>query len=658
MQQNKKEQNKKFEKASNTFQNSSNNSKYNIFAFGFLDLTFIIEFNDKEISQIRGVNTFEEINNDNIELLEFIKDNQNLINHIKLQSENDFIKQFLLLNKISKVNKQLEFFPFCCPKFNKKYEFFQKIFDKVTKKYNILVNKISLNKDKGYSIKIKLIYNKRSNSIKYVEKSERESNMENRNKNLKLPKLPIKEEIKKEETNSINENHEENPWEKKGLIPKFKREGCMLSKLRPTCETYDLIYINYSELQNIEGDFEEEDFIELIKFFKKEKSKIFVNYYKPLKSEYVEPPEEEEKKSEFDDIDDENWDDNEEENDGNEDNNNINEDKKESEKKEISAENKEKDINDEKRKNKFKNQNFLNKLYKLSDIYFFDEKQAYQLFDKHLKCFTKNKSVINLNKTQIYDYFISLIAGNTNNSEEKIGLFLNEFEKFTVVVCSKQTGSKETIDSKLYPQKTCRNIKKINQYKEIIQENKDDYYNIFLTLMLRALASININKKQEICSAFMCALNIIKKEIECDKNNIHTDIIKLIDYKTIKNGVRENRINYAQKWKEKGFVLDCLNHEKSTLNQYISLKDKNLKRYFKSKSNMKYLVQKGFVDKEGYILYDKEYRGVFGSPYKLPNIYTKYNSNLSKALTMKNNFNSSGKYLLTQNIRIKYKIPK
>jgi hypothetical protein len=39
-------------------------------------------------------------------------------------------------------------------------------------------------------------------------------------------------------------------------------------------------------------------------------------------------------------------------------------------------------------------------------------------------------------------------------------------------------------------------------------------------------------------------------------------------------------------------------------------------------------------------MYDKEYRGVFGSPYKLPNIYTKYNSNLSKALTMKNNFNS------------------
>ena len=254
IQQNKKEQNKKFEKASNTFQNSSNNSKYNIFAFGFLDLTFIIEFNDKEISQIRGVNSFEEINNDNIELLEFIKDNQNLISHIKLQSENDFIKQFLLLNKISKVNKQLKFFPFCCPKFNKKYEFFQKIFDKVTKKYNILVNKISLNKDKGYSIKIKLIYNKRSNSIKYVEKSERESNIENNNKNLKLPKLPIKEEIKKDETNRINENHEENPWEKKKLIPKFKREGCMLSKLRTTYETYDLIYINYSELQNIEGE--------------------------------------------------------------------------------------------------------------------------------------------------------------------------------------------------------------------------------------------------------------------------------------------------------------------------------------------------------------------------------------------------------------------
>jgi hypothetical protein len=329
----------------------------------------------------------------------------------------------------------------------------------------------------------------------------------------------------------------------------------------------------------------------------------------------------------------------------------------------VSVENKEEDIKDEKPKTrtKFKNQKSLNKLYKLTDLFFFDEKQAYQLFDRHLKCFGKKKSVYNLNKTQIYDYFMSSIVGKTNDSEEKIGLFLNEFEKFTVVVCSKQTGSKETMDSKLYPKKTYRNIQTINQYKQIIQENKDDYYNIFATLMLRALSSKNPNIEEEINSAFIGALTIIKKEIECNKNKVHTDITKFIDYKTIQKGDMENRRYFAQKWKERGFVLDCLNQEKSKIKQYIPLKDKNLKWYFRSKSNMKYLVQKGFVDNKGYIMYDREYRRVFGSPDKLKYKYNNNSSSLSKIikdLSMKNSLNISSNYIVTENIRTKEKIPK
>jgi len=665
IQQNKKKPNKKIEKTSNTSEKSSINAKYNMFAFGFLDLTFIIEFNDKEISQIKGVKSFKEITIDNLELLEFIKDNQDLINRIQLQSENDSIKQFLLLNKISKENKQIEFFPFCCPKFTNKCTFFQEIFDKVTKKYGILVNKNSLDKDKGYSINIKLIYKKSFNSIEYVEIAERESDMEIKSESPINPNTSKKVKIEEEETNSINENPEENPWVKKGLIPKFKRKGCMLSKLRPNCEAYDLIYVNYSDLQKIQGDFEEEDFIELIKFFKKKKSKIFIDFYKPLKSEYVEPPEEEEEEDEYDDEDDIDSDDIEEKVNTE---NPVNEEKKESEKKEsekkdVSVENKEEDITDEKPKNrtKFKNQKSLNKLYKLTDLFFFDEKQAYQLFDRHLKCFGKKKSVYKLNKAQIYDYFMSSIVGKIKDSEEKIGLFLNEFEKFTVVVCSKQTRSKETMDSKLYPKKTYRNIQTINQYKQIIQENKDDYYNIFATLMLRALSSKNPNIEEEINSAFIGALTIIKKEIECNKNKVHTDITKLIDYKTIQKGDSENRRYYAQKWKERGFVLDCLNQEKSTIKQYIPLKDKNLKWYFRSKSNMKYLVKKGFVDNKGYIMYDREYRGVFGSPDKLKYKYNNKSSSLSKIikdLSMKNSLNISSNYMVTENIRTKEKIPK
>ena len=619
-------------------------NKFNIFAIGFLDLTFIIEFNDKEISQIKDGKTIQDINNENLQLLEFIKDNQDLINRIKLQSENDSINEFILLNMASTGNRQIEFFPFRSPKFQGNGEFFKNIFNTVLKKNGILVNKYSLDKKQEYSIKIKLIHKNDEHTFEYDE-LDRESDNPICQEHTQVNNN-INEEIEED-----NGNDEDNQWVKKGLIPKFKRKGCMLSNLKPSCAKYDLIYISYIELQNIKGDFEEEDFIELMKFFKNKKSKIYINYYKPEKSDLVEPPEDDE----------ENSNDDEEEK---EDNNNNDEDQTKSEKEENdnNNENKEEDSNDNKSKNstKFAKQKSLNILYNLSDIYFFDEKQAYQLFNKHLKYNRKKNSKNKLNKANIYDYFISSIAGNSSNSGEKIGLFLNDLDKFTIVFCSNKKGSKEILDSKLYPKPTTRNLEMINQYKALIQENKDEYYNIFYSLILGALSSNNKNIGEEIYSAFANALTIIKKNLECKKNNIEFSITKSIDFKTIQKGAQENKHKYAQKGKEKEFVLDCMNVKQSKLKEYMPLKDKNLKYYFKN--NKDYLVQKGFVDQKGYIMYDKEYRRALGSPirYKNNNNNNRDSNSLTKLindLSMKNNLHSSQKNVLTKNIRTEFKLP-
>ena len=100
-------------------------------------------------------------------------------------------------------------------------------------------------------------------------------------------------------------------------------------------------------------------------------------------------------------------------------------------------------------------------------------------------------------------------------------LFLNNLEKFTIVTCKKKSGIKDTFDSKLYPKNTPRNQETINQYKAIIRENKDEYYNIFITLMIGALSSGTNNLAEEINFSFISALTIIKKELECNKNNIN-----------------------------------------------------------------------------------------------------------------------------------------
>ena len=644
--QNKKNQNIK------RVNNKNDNSKCNMFAIGYLDLTFVINFNDKDLIQTNdGKTTHNDIKEINsIEQIDFIKDNKDLINNIELKSENDSLKQFLLISKTSKGNRQIEFFTFLSPKFEGKSQFFETIFKQVMKKYGILINPYPLDKNQSYSLKIELIHKNNLNFFYYKEMKDKESD------NTFLSESPVNGSPNGKEDNYDEDGNyeEENEYVKNGLIPKFKRKGCMLSKLKPSCQKYDLIYININDFKNIEGDFEENDLIELLKFFKSKKSKIFVNYFKPEKSDLAEPPEEEEDEMEDDDT---------ANNLTNNDNYN-NEQNENNEEQNDNKENNESDEGKEEEKQKTKNfskQKIINIIYNLSDIYFFDEKQAYDLFNKHLKYYSKDKSNNKLNKAKIYDYFISSIAGKTKNSENKIGLFLNELEKFTIVTCSKNSGTKETLDSKLYPQKNARNIDMINQYKSLIQENKDELYNTFCSLMLGSISSGNKDLIEEINIGFKNALNIIKKEIECKKNKIEFSWSKLVDCKTIEIANKQSRENYSQKWKEKGFVLDCMNVEKSKLKDYAPLKDKNLKFYFRSKSNMKYLVQRGLVDKDGYILYDKEYRKVYGSPNRLRENKARNNRSLSKIileLSLNNNNGLNKNYIITENIRTKEKVPK
>ena len=66
----------------------------------------------------------------------------------------------------------------------------------------------------------------------------------------------------------------------------------------------------------------------------------------------------------------------------------------------------------------------------------------------------------------------------------------------------------------------------INQYKKLIQENKDEFYNTFSSLMLGSVSTGNKDLIEEINIGFTTALTIIKKEIEFKKNNIRLIIQK------------------------------------------------------------------------------------------------------------------------------------
>ena len=613
---------------------SSIGSKDVIFTMGVLDLTFIIEFTDRDLSRAK-LKRIEDINK--LNQLEFLKYNEDLIRRIKLKSENEILKQLLLLNKTSEIKKRIEFFAVFRPKFREN-EFFEDIFDKVTKRNGIIINKKSITKKANFSIYFELKYKATIQRFNYSE-ADTESDNQIINEHFDSKSGFHKKSIITNNENSENKDEEGNK---------------LLKILKPDYKKYGLVYINVNELKNIEEYLDADEFIEVVKSFKSKGIKIFANYYKPDKSDLVEPPMDDD--DVFDEEDRYNANNN---NNANNENENDNENGNEDNIEEQNTPQKEQENNNKPKEETFSKQQFLKTLYDLSDIFFFDENQANKLFDNHFKTFSQKKGTNQVKKSQVHDYFISSIAGNTKG--DKVGLFLKDLEYFTIVNCSNKIGNYETLDSTLYPRRTIRNIELINKYKSVIQQNKDEFYSVFCSLMIGAVSDPTKSFEQEIKVGFINALDIIKKELECSKTNIAFNEGRLINFKSLKQTSRFNRTNCSLKGKENGFVLDCMNKEKSKLKPYLSLNDKNLKWFFDSRYNWKNLVQKGFIDKKGYIMYDKEYRDVFGPEYTIQN-KKRGKKNLSKVITelsLKSQIlKTEPKKIITIRSRTEKKIPK
>ena len=605
-----------------------------IFTMGVLDLTFIIEFTDRDLSRAK-LKRIEDINK--LNQLEFLKYNEDLIRRIKLKSENEILKQLLLLNKTSEIKKRIEFFAVFRPKFREN-EFFEDIFDKVTKRNGIIINKKSITKKANFSIYFELKYKATIQRFNYSE-ADTESDNQIENEHFDTKSGFHKKSIITNNENSENKNEEGNK---------------LLNILKPDYKKYGLVYINVNELKNIEEYLDADEFIEVVKSFKSKGIKIFANYYKPDKSDLVEPPMDDD--DVFDEEDRYNANNN---NNANNENENDNENGNEDNIEEQNTPQKEQENNNKPKEETFSKQQFLKTLYDLSDIFFFDENQANKLFDNHFKTFSQKKGTNQVKKSQVHDYFISSIAGNTKG--DKVGLFLKDLEYFTIVNCSNKIGNYETLDSTLYPRRTIRNIELINKYKSVIQQNKDEFYSVFCSLMIGAVSDPTKSFEQEIKVGFINALDIIKKELECSKTNIAFNEGRLINFKSLKQTSRFNRTNCSLKGKENGFVLDCMNKEKSKLKPYLSLNDKNLKWFFDSRYNWKNLVQKGFIDKKGYIMYDKEYRDIFGPEYTIK-AKKRGKKNLSKVITelsLKSQIlKTEPKKIITIRSRTEKKIPK
>lgn len=166
---------------------------------------------------------------------------------------------------------------------------------------------------------------------------------------------------------------------------------------------------------------------------------------------------------------------------------------------------------------------------------------------------------------------------------------------------------KNEFDCQLFPKVNHNNIKLIDEYKNIIKKNSNNYVSIFITFFISGITSSGATD-EAIIGGFLNALEIIKRKVECEKNNINLNEKNLMKYKISEKNLAE-RIKELNLINQEGdFVLDCTNKEKSELKEYIPLYDYHLVYYFRSYVNQKELKKKGFINDKGYIMYDPVHR--------------------------------------------------
>ena len=552
-----------------------------ILVLGELDITLKINFLDEDL-QIKS--EYEKISNkkhccqlkdlSDISSLSFIQYNKELINRIQFSSNNDLIKLLMIGNLNSENISIIDYICFGGPIFSKEESFFNNILDIVTMKYGIIFNKTPLNINAGYSIKIILTHGEQKNEILIESKGKYEHEEDN--------------DIKEEGDTPLNDFELEDEFNygypltdamEKNLIPKFKKRN-ILCNMNPKFEKYDMFYFNYEDLNKISINFNIEFALELIDFLKKKNCIIFINYYISEK--------------------------------------NVNN-------KDIK--NKDEIINDNGYSKKEFSKEYLlellNKFYFVTDIYFFDKKQAVKFFAEHYKLFTVDLSQKIISSKNVYDYFIKGITTGTSTKvpNEKTGLFLDEFNEFSLIQVSKKSVYKHEYSLNLLPKINAHNLSEISEYKDIINKNKTNFFSLFLSNIVISISHAQKNSKINsmiVYPPYLTGVDLVKKKIEYIKNDIKINEFDDKFYKIKKNIklISKELEKLSKEEKEEKFLLDCTNKLKSNKKEYISLFDFHLKDYFSNQYIRKDLENKGFIDSEGYILYDPVYKNTMKNKMK------------------------------------------
>ncbi len=562
------------------------------FTIGELNIILKIDFRDEDLeikdkAENKSEKQYYKLKDLNeIKSLSFLDKREDILKRFQLKTNNEILKLLLIGSKNMAKQGLIDYVCFNIPKFEEEEEFFNDVLDSITKRYGIIFNKVPLSPNGSYSIKIEMSHKKEKNEINLGKDlvEEHETDNEIKGEGSSNPE----DDYGNEEEEDV-EDYEETEAMKKKLIPKFRRKN-VLCNLYPQHNKYSMIYFNFDEFNNFPGKFSLDDMKELLEFFKKKNTVIFLNYYH--QEEYVEEEEEKDIKK--------------------------NKKKKNNKKKEKekNSENKNEENNNNEEPSEEMQQ--LNSLYYMTDIYFFDKKQAIKDFDNHYRAFTLDAPKKSINSRNVFDYFIKAVVTGTGNEVpwDKTGLFLDEFNKFIIIQVSKKSVNKQEYDCQPFPKINVHNSEEVKKYKKIIQKNKNDFYTCFLSNMITSMGSSAPKCIQAdiVYPAFLTGVDLVKKKVELLRNEIKIpDDENFYKIKKHPKVLEEELEKLAKGEKEGKFMLDCTNLITSNKKEYVSLYDYHLKNFFSSQIIRKNLKNNGFIDSEGYIMYDPIYRSVMGT---------------------------------------------
>ena len=230
----------------------------------------------------------------------------------------------------------------------------------------------------------------------------------------------------------------------------------------------------------------------------------------------------------------------------------------------------------------------------------------------------KNKYFPPLSKVDIFNYYKTGICDKEplKSKEEKLIIVLDEFYKVYIVQFNRDLEKPFVLDFdlNLYPQINVHNIELIQEYKDLIKQNFEKYIILFIGYLMSSLVKGGgyegpSGEETFLFIGYYGACKVLKNLILFEKNgmpipnNDNFYCPNLNRYEL--NALIEHAI---KKKKEYKFILDCNNKNVKKLKLYNPLLDKHVFSYLKKNGNKDILKVKGFINNKGKLLYDPVYR--------------------------------------------------